>query len=35
VFGEPRVNVLAVNRALDQQFGKPVPAATPSTTAAQ
>jgi K+-transporting ATPase ATPase C chain len=32
VFGEPRVNVLAVNRALDQQFGMPpalpVPAAT-------
>jgi K+-transporting ATPase ATPase C chain len=25
VFGEPRVNVLAVNLALDQQFGKPVP----------
>ena len=25
VFGEPRVNVLAVNRALDQQFGKPTP----------
>jgi K+-transporting ATPase ATPase C chain len=24
VFGEPRVNVLAVNLALDQQFGKPV-----------
>jgi K+-transporting ATPase ATPase C chain len=23
VFGEPRVNVLAVNLALDQQFGKP------------
>ena len=23
VFGEPRVNVLNVNRALDQQFGKP------------
>jgi K+-transporting ATPase ATPase C chain len=27
VFGEPRVNVLAVNRALDQQFGKPAPVA--------
>jgi K+-transporting ATPase ATPase C chain len=26
VFGEPRVNVLAVNLALDQQFGKPVKA---------
>jgi len=35
VFGEPRVNVLAVNRALDAQFGKPVPVATPATTAAQ
>ena len=35
VFGEPRVNVLAVNLALDQQFGRPVPAAAPSTTAAQ
>ena len=35
VFGEPRVNVLAVNRALDQQFGRPptLPA-TASTTAA-
>lgn len=33
IFGEPRVNVLAVNLALDQQFGKvaPVPAgAAPS-----
>jgi K+-transporting ATPase ATPase C chain len=34
VFGEPRVNVLAVNLALDRQFGKPsklpVPPATPS-----
>jgi K+-transporting ATPase ATPase C chain len=34
VFGEPRVNVLAVNMALDQQFGKvtplPAPAAAPS-----
>lgn len=35
VFGEPRVNVLAVNLALDQQFGKPAPVASPSTTAAQ
>ena len=25
VFGEPRVNVLATNLALDQQFGKPAP----------
>jgi K+-transporting ATPase ATPase C chain len=24
IFGEPRVNVLAVNLALDEQFGKPV-----------
>jgi K+-transporting ATPase ATPase C chain len=37
VFGEPRVNVLAVNRALDQLFGKPVPVApaTPPTAAAK
>jgi len=37
VFGEPRVNVLAVNRALDQQFGKPAPVApaTPPTAAAK
>ena len=28
VFGEPRVNVLATNLALDQQFGKPVPLPT-------
>ncbi len=37
VFGEPRVNVMAVNLALDQQFGKPAPATpvpTPSTAAA-
>jgi len=36
VFGEPRVNVLAVNLALDQQFGKPAappPAAAPSSAA--
>jgi K+-transporting ATPase ATPase C chain len=32
VFGEPRVNVLNVNRALDQQFGKPTPTA-PTTSA--
>jgi K+-transporting ATPase ATPase C chain len=33
VFGEPRVNVLAVNVALDQQFGKPArptPAGAPA-----
>jgi potassium-transporting ATPase KdpC subunit len=31
VFGEPRVNVLAANLALDQQFGKPaVPPAPPA-----
>ena len=29
VFGEPRVNVLAVNLALDQQFGKPMPPPAP------
>jgi K+-transporting ATPase ATPase C chain len=29
VFGEPRVNVLAVNLALDQQFGKPTPPPAP------
>ncbi|HXI55173.1 MAG TPA: potassium-transporting ATPase subunit KdpC [Polyangia bacterium] len=37
VFGEPRVNVLAVNLALDQQFGKPArpaPPAIPSAAAA-
>jgi K+-transporting ATPase ATPase C chain len=34
VFGEPRVNVLAVNRALDQQFGKPAVAPQAATTAA-
>jgi K+-transporting ATPase ATPase C chain len=28
VFGEPRVNVLAVNLALDQQFGRPMHAPT-------
>ena len=31
VFGEPRVNVLGVNMALDQQFGKPTPLAPPAT----
>ncbi|HMF39970.1 MAG TPA: potassium-transporting ATPase subunit KdpC [Polyangia bacterium] len=34
VFGEPRVNVLAVNRALDQQFGKPAPVLPAATTTA-
>jgi K+-transporting ATPase ATPase C chain len=29
VLGEPRVNVLAVNLALDRQFGQPPPAASP------
>ena len=33
VFGEPRVNVLAVNLALDQQFGKPVALAGPAAAA--
>jgi len=33
VFGEPRVNVLAVNLALDQKFGRPVSA--PSAVARQ
>jgi potassium-transporting ATPase KdpC subunit len=35
VFGEPRVNVLAVNLALDQQFGKPArptPVAVPAAS---
>jgi K+-transporting ATPase ATPase C chain len=35
VFGEPRVNVLAVNRALDAQFGKPAPLPPPATAAAK
>jgi len=38
VFGEPRVNVLAVNLALDQRFGKlpiPTPAGTPAPSAAK
>jgi K+-transporting ATPase ATPase C chain len=37
VFGEPRVNVLAVNLALDQQFGKitPSPAAPAGPAAAK
>ena len=36
IFGEPRVNVLAVNLALDQQFGKPpkpAPASAPASAA--
>src|SRR5499427_10648836 len=34
VFGEPRVNVLATNLALDEQFGKPAPAPTPAAPSA-
>jgi K+-transporting ATPase ATPase C chain len=34
VFGEPRVNVLAVNLALDAQFGKPTPAPAPAAPSA-
>ena len=30
VFGEPRINVLAVNLALDQQFGKPARPVAPA-----
>ncbi|HTB56867.1 MAG TPA: potassium-transporting ATPase subunit KdpC [Polyangia bacterium] len=33
LFGEPRVNVLAANLALDQQFGKPVSAPAPASAA--
>jgi K+-transporting ATPase ATPase C chain len=33
VFGEPRLNVLGVNLALDQQFGKPTPPPAPPATA--
>jgi K+-transporting ATPase ATPase C chain len=32
VFGEPRVNVLAVNLALDQQFGKPASPMAPAAS---
>jgi K+-transporting ATPase ATPase C chain len=32
VLGEPRVNVLTLNLALDRQFGAPVPAGTSATT---
>jgi K+-transporting ATPase ATPase C chain len=35
VFGERRVNVLGVNLALDQQFGRPVAQPAPSAPAAQ
>ncbi len=35
VFGEPRVNVLAVNLALDQKFGRPTAAGNGGTTAAR
>jgi len=36
VFGEPRVNILAVNLALDQKFGRPSPApASGASTAAR
>jgi K+-transporting ATPase ATPase C chain len=34
LFGEPRINVLVVNLALDQQFGKPTPLAPPATAPA-
>jgi K+-transporting ATPase ATPase C chain len=34
IFGEPRVNVLAVNLALDQRLGKPTPIAPVATAAA-
>jgi len=34
LFGEPRVNVLAVNLALDEQFGKPVHGQPPAGGAA-
>lgn len=34
ILGEPRVNVLAVNLALDRQFGRPTPRATVTTAAA-
>jgi K+-transporting ATPase ATPase C chain len=34
IFGEPRINVLAVNMALDQQFGKPTPLAPPAVAPA-
>ena len=34
VFGEPRVNVLAVNLALDQQFGRPARPTPPAAASA-
>jgi K+-transporting ATPase ATPase C chain len=34
VFGEPRINVLAVNLALDQQFGRSTPLAPPAVAPA-
>ena len=34
VFGEPRVNVLAVNLALDQQFGRPAHVPPPTAASA-
>jgi potassium-transporting ATPase KdpC subunit len=34
VFGEPRVNVLAVNLALDRQFGRPTHAPAPAAASA-
>ena len=35
IFGEPRVNVLATNLALDQQFGRPVALPTSAPSAAK
>jgi len=35
IFGEPRVNVLAVNRALDRQFGRPTSRLTPTAAASK
>jgi K+-transporting ATPase ATPase C chain len=35
IFGEPRVNVLAVNLALDQKFGRPAAAPAAASTAAR
>jgi K+-transporting ATPase ATPase C chain len=34
VFGEPRINVLTLNLALDRQFGKPTPVTTPTPASA-
>jgi K+-transporting ATPase ATPase C chain len=33
LLGEPRVNVLSLNRALDRQFGPPAPPPMPTTPA--